>query len=295
MAQRWREGSRALEAALKLRKGGKEQIQVIMDFDHTMTCFRRMDGTNMPQSHCSIEHLSLMPDAFREGYGQLWEEQKRELAAGIWPWEMWWKRSHELMVEHGFRREWVEVAVKESGMHCRQRTLEFLKLVQANGIPVLVVSAGLREVIVEVLRQSDIDMSLVQIFANEMVFDEKGALASVSHAVTPDSKRDTGIMHAAYFEEVKRKHAVVMGDNLADCSVIEKVPGIDAFLRVGFYNIARGKWEEFEECFDLLLSNEELAATECLDMGPVIDLFHALLGMDTESHDPFLARISTSA
>ena len=25
---------------------------------------------------------------FREGYGQLWEEQKRELAAGIWPWEM---------------------------------------------------------------------------------------------------------------------------------------------------------------------------------------------------------------
>jgi len=253
-----------LEAkAARFLAAGAEHLQLIVDFDHTLTCFFAPDGSPAPMCHDVVEHSPAMPEAFREGYRQLWADQRAALARGDWRWETWWSRSHALMAAHGLQRQWLPEMVRASGMRCREGCRELFSLLRRHGIPVLIVSAGITQVIRAVLEREGVPLGEgVRVLANEMRFDEAtGALEGFSEPVLHSFNKDS-VGHRAreYFVAVGRKNAVLAGDSLGDANCLCNVPGLDGEIRVAFFNAGKhlGKRTQFEEAFDVLLSSEDL-------------------------------------
>ena len=289
-AHTWLPQRRALQCCQKLHCSAS--LQVVIDFDHTITGFRNPDGSKMVQCHDAIEHSQRMPDQLREDYQRLWEDQERGLTDGTWTWQQWWSRSHGLFVSHGLKRTWLVPIVAESGIRVRDHFLDFLKLLLEHHVPVLIVSAGITQIIAEVLRQNGVDPESVQICANEMVFNCEELLTHfTTPEITPDTKVDIGQLQQSYFARIGRKHVVVIGDSITDCDVIKKVPGVELMLLVGLYNVERGNWSAFKATFDMLLSNEALRPEEDLDFRPLIELMEVILGLRQDASDPFLQQV----
>jgi len=266
----------ALEAKLaRLRASGAKDLQVIADFDHTLTGFVLPDGQAAPMCHDIISRSPLMPKAFHTAYDQLCADQKKGLASGTWDWEGWWTRSHDLMIEHELRRQWLPDMIRASGIPCRRGCREFFELLERHAIPALIVSAGIREVITEVLLQGGIVVDSSRVVSNEMEFDaDSGLLRSFAepplhaHAKTTVSSRA-----ADYFQSIRKKHVVIMGDSLTDCDCLSGVEGVEEVIRIGFFNKRRGiDRGKYEDVFDLLLTNEDFEGADDLDLSPVLEL-----------------------
>ena len=279
----------ALQRCQELKES---QLQVVIDFDHTITGFRNADGSKMAQCHDAIEHSPKMPDLLQEDYQKLWQDQESGLEAGTWTWQEWWSRSHGLFVKHGLKHAWLPEIVANSGIRVRQHFVEFIQMLLERDVPVLIVSAGISQVIAEVLQQTGVNPSTLQICANEMVFNDCGALTHfTSPEITPDTKSSIGQLQHAYFAKIQRKHMIVIGDSITDCDVIREVSTVELALKVGLYNVDRGNWSAFQLAFDMLLSNEALRPEEDLDFKPLIELLQVILGLRQTASDPFLEQV----
>lgn len=254
----------AFEAKLaRLAAAGGQHLQLVVDFDHTLTRFFLPDGRSAPMCHDVVESSPLMPEAFRQGYKQLWADQKAGLFSNAWNWEDWWRRSHGLMTDHGLRRDWLPEMVRSSGIRCRERCGELFELLRRHQIPVLIVSAGITEVIRATMELERIPLGEnVRVVANGMLFDEgSGRLRSFSEPLVHSfSKSSVGHHARDYFESIARKHAIVVGDSVTDVDCLENVAGLDGDIRVGLFDAGkrRGQRPRYEETFDVVVSSEGL-------------------------------------
>jgi len=271
------------ERKSRLVSAGSRHLQVILDFDHTLTRFVLPSGRDAPMCHDVIENSPLMPTRFQTGFAQIWEDQREGLKQGTWSWSDWWTRSHNLMCECGLQREWIPDMIASSGLQCRGKCKELFGLCHSFDVPVMIMSAGLKDLIVEVLTQAGIDTSKVHIVANEMTFDHKtGKLQSVSEPpITSVNKRSISTRQATYFESIQRKHVLIVGDSLGDCDCLETLAGLEEALRIGFFNARKraDKLKAYEATFDFLVSNEALDAEhgEDFDCTPLMQLLTKLL------------------
>eukprot|EP00971_Amphidinium_carterae_P198373 3937098-Amphidinium_carterae.1 len=90
-----------------------------------------------------------------------------------------------------------------------------------------------------------------------------------------------GVWEARYFQSISRSSVILVGDSLRDPDSLERVPGMEHALRVGFYNahdvVKSRQKQKYASTFDMLLSTENLDPRSDLDMGPVIGLLQELL------------------
>ncbi|CAK0804518.1 unnamed protein product [Prorocentrum cordatum] len=83
--------------------------------------------------------------------------------------------------------------VTSSGLRCRAGCAELISLARRLGVPVLVVSAGIRELIVEALGREGVDVAQLRVRANGMVFGADGCLCGFEEPmVTSDNKHLVG-------------------------------------------------------------------------------------------------------
>lgn len=270
------------EVRRRIQAGGAAKLRVIFDFDHTLTRFIREDGQPAPMCHDTVERSPLMPEAFRVGYRQLWADQLVANGEGAtWPNGEWWERSHGLMIEHGLREDWLPTIARDGGLRLRQGCQELIALLAAHGVPVLVVSAGITQLIEHVLSAGGVRSDCVRVRANRMRFDQDGVLRGFEPPTLHGyAKREVADAERAYLSESPhRPHVVVVGDGLRDCEPLVGVEGVDAALRVGFFN-ARTKaaqLAQYEETFDILLSNEGIEPPEDLTLAPLADILSEIV------------------
>lgn len=265
-----------------LTAGGAGELLLVLDFDHTITTFTLGDGRRTPMCHDVVEKSPLMPQAFRDDYDRIWAEQKEGIANGNWSWERWWRRSHEIMADHGLQRQWLPEMVKDSGIVCRPGCHDLFELANALHIPVLIVSAGISDIIVEVMTRENLPLDNVRILANRMVFDEAtGLLRGFEEpALHSHGKADVGLWEKDYFESLRRKHVLLVGDSPRDVDCLEKVPGLVEDIRVGLYNPhERASMRSlYEDSFDMLLSRAPEAPVCDVDLAPLLELFVSIVG-----------------
>mmetsp|Transcript_12562 Transcript_12562/g.36134 ORF Transcript_12562/g.36134 Transcript_12562/m.36134 type:complete len:369 (+) Transcript_12562:3-1109(+) len=282
----------------KFRDAGLSDLQVIMDFDHTLTRFRLPDGRRCPMCHDVVKHSSEMPAAFALEYDEVRAALSRKLAeadAKDQDWleahfEMWWRKVHDLIRRHGLRREWIPEMLRAAGVQCRHGVRELFEALKDNEVPTLVVSAGITNFIEHTLSQEGIaccspssgssDAWRARILANDFYFDEaSGALSSFTEpTMHQHAKASTGRREAEYFRGIRRRHVLILGDSPHDCDPLVNIEGIDDTIRVGFFNKDRHDTSRavYEDVYDVLFSNEELEGGQDLDMFAIVSLLRSL-------------------
>ena len=244
------------EEKLKRINLKKDNFYVVADFDQTIT-----EGS-------SNSTWGVMANA-----GELGEEYTRkrtELYKHYRPIEIdvaisdeekskymdeWWKAHINLFYEYGLREENIKKSLKNSGLKYRVGAKKFLIKMYELKIPVIIVSAGIGNIIEEFLNLENDYYENISIVSNFIDFKDgtiSGLKGDTIHAL---NKNIVKLDEHSKMKLENRKNILLLGDGIADLKMIPKVD-IENAITVGFLDEKiEENLETFNKNFDIVLSN----------------------------------------
>ncbi|XP_060184848.1 uncharacterized protein LOC132614414 isoform X1 [Lycium barbarum] len=259
-----------------IRQAGPTKLQVIADFDATLTKYW-IDGCRGQSSHNLLQQED--PE-FNDRRQKLFDyyhplefdpaiplDEKTKLM------EEWWGKTHALLIEGGLTYNAIQNSVTKAAIAFRDGVTELFELLEEKGVPVLIFSAGLADIIEEVLKQKlHRSFKNVRIVSNRMVFDENGHLqlfkGKTIHVL---NKNEHALDMAAPLHDhcdnvnglgdekselKKRTNVLLLGDHIGDLGMSD---GLDYETRisVGFLNDrVENSLESYRKAFDILYLND---------------------------------------
>ncbi|KAJ9159700.1 hypothetical protein P3X46_025181 [Hevea brasiliensis] len=259
-----------------IRRAGPSKLQVIADFDGTLTKYM-VNGRRGQSSHGLLRQENPEFDAKRKALYEYYHplefsptipiQEKTKLM------EEWWGKTHNLLIEGGLTYDAIRESVANSAITFREGVVELFEFLEERDIPVLIFSAGLADIIEEVLRQK-VHRSFrnVKIVSNRMIFDDDGRLISFKGKLIHSlNKNEHALDMAAPVHEhlgdvdgviddsasvKKRTNVLLLGDHLGDLGMSD---GLDyeTSISVGFLNDnIENNLASYRKAFDVVYLND---------------------------------------
>ncbi|XP_042512586.1 cytosolic 5'-nucleotidase 3-like isoform X2 [Macadamia integrifolia] len=259
-----------------IRDAGPGKLQVIVDFDATLTKYW-VNGRRGQSTHNLLQQSNPEYDVKRQ---QLYEyyhplefsptipiEEKTMLM------EEWWGKSHALLIEGGLTYGDIKKSVANATLEFRDGVVELFTYLEERGVPVLIFSAGLADIIEEVLSQKlHKSFKNVKIVSNRMIFDNDGHLVSFrGKTIHVLNKNEHAIDMAAPMHDQlggidgptndnylvkKRTNVLLLGDHLGDLGMSDGL-NYENRITVGFLNNdVENSLEIYQRAFDVVCLND---------------------------------------
>lgn len=258
--------ARVEEIICGLIKGGAAKLQLITDFDMTLSRFSH-NGKRCPSCHNVIDNCKYISDECRK---KLYELKEKYYAIEIDP-ELtnkekypfmveWYTKSHTLLIEQRLNRNKLEEVVKNSDIMLKEGYETFFDKLNEHTIPVFIFSAGLGDVLEEAIRQSGVYYPNVKVVSNFMDFDENGVIKGFKgELIHVYNKHDGALRRTEYFSHLKENsNIVLLGDSLGDLSMADGVPNVENILKIGYLNDkVEELLEKYMDSYDIVLVKDE--------------------------------------
>ncbi|XP_062302476.1 cytosolic 5'-nucleotidase 3-like [Osmerus eperlanus] len=257
---------RVEEILLAMQKAGSNTLQVISDFDMTLTRFA-YNGKRCPTCHNILDNSKLISEDCKEKLKELLHtyypieidstlsaEQKLPLMVE------WWTKAHTLLIEQRIRKDWLAQVVQESEAKLRDGFQLFFDHLQEHSVPLLIFSAGIGDVLEEVIRQAGVFHPNVKVFSNYMDFDEAGILrAFKGELIHIYNKREGALLNSDHFQELSHRHNILLlGDSLGDLNMADGVHNTENILKIGYLNDkVEERKQSYLNAFDIVLLKDE--------------------------------------
>ena len=254
---------------------GPQALAVTTDFDRTMT------GANSVSAHGVIECADVLSSAYCERSKELFDKYyKIECDPNMAMEEKfpfmreWYESNHDATIKEGLQLSMIKTAVAQNvennSLHMRSGAIDLYGRLQAAGVPLLVFSAGLANVIEEVLEQKCGAIApTTRVVANRMMFDKSGLLVSYSEPLIHMFNKNAAAVGPV--EGPHRPCHLLLGDSMGDLTMCDGAdPPPSVLLKVGFLNLHVDKnRERYMDGYDLVIPNDG-------SMDPVLDILSEL-------------------
>ncbi len=242
----------------QIKEDGADSIQVVSDFDKTLTT-AFIEGKKIMSTYAILREMKyLSPDYAKKAFALFDKYHPYEIATDLSfeerrkKMDEWWDEHLKLMIKSGINRGvFIDIAQKNY-VRTRKGLKKFVALLNENKIPLLIFSAGLGDMIREVLKKNNLLKDNIKIIANFFKFDKDGKVSidGYEHDIVHVFNKNT-ISHDEDISE--RKNVILLGDNLDDLGMIKGIT-YDTLLKIGFLNekIEERK-EEYMKNFDITI------------------------------------------
>jgi len=260
----------ALSAKLAaLAAGGRQSLQLIMDFDRTISTHFYSPGVKGASCHGVVESR-WTGDArakaleYNEYYYPI-EVGALPVAEKVPFMREWYERINALILASGVSRSEIADLAASAPLRLRAGATELLDWADAHGVPVTVFSAGIADVAEAVLRAKWRPGGLppgVRVVSNRMAFasdDPAAAVAGFGPVLHMFNKTFSVLAEfdPAWAAAVAgRRHVVLVGDGLGDAAMAD---GLDAavVLRAGLVNVDVDRNAHlYAPLFDVLITGD---------------------------------------
>nr|XP_044991474.1 cytosolic 5'-nucleotidase 3A isoform X3 [Jaculus jaculus] len=266
--------TRVEEIICGLIKGGATKLQIITDFDMTLSRFS-YNGKRCPTCHNIIDNCKLVTDECRKKLLQLKEQYYAiEVDPDLtveekYPYMVeWYTKSHGLLIEQAIPKAKLREIVEESDVMLnwlvppsyREGYEDFFDKLQQHSIPVFIFSAGIGDVLEEVIRQAGVYHSNVKVVSNFMDFDENGVLKGFKgELIHVFNKHDGALKNTDYFSQLKdNSNIILLGDSQGDLQMADGVANVEHILKIGYLNDRVDELlEKYMDSYDIVLVKEE--------------------------------------
>lgn len=242
----------------------KDNYYVVLDFDKTITNKNSLD--------------SWMAIADFEIYGKEFKKQIEKLNAKYEPIELdytlddvtkeqymeqWYQKSMDILYQYQLTYSKLQKALQKETMHFRKGAKEFLDKLQQEKVPVIILSAGIGNVIEEFLKKQKCYHNNIYIISNFIQFKEDKMQKFTDPMLHSMNKKVKGSLPEKLQNIIKEKQYVILcGDIIEDIQMIEKEE-LDKAITIGFLN---NKLEEnltfYNQNFDIVLTEEDACFQE---------------------------------
>ncbi|KAG7231738.1 hypothetical protein INR49_009982 [Caranx melampygus] len=240
----------------------RDPERIITDFDMTLSKFA-INGKRCPTCHNIIDNCKLVTEECRQKLLQLKntyypiEIDPNLTMEEKYPFMVeWYFKSHSLLVEQRIEKDKLPEVVRESDAALREGYEQFFDRLQQHNVPVFIFSAGLGDVLEEIIHQAGVYHPNVKVVSNFMDFDDNGFKGELIHVY---NKRESALRNTEYFKQQKDySNIVLMGDSLGDLSMADGASSVENILKIGFLN---DKVEElldkYMDSYDIVLVKDE--------------------------------------
>ncbi|KAJ3217710.1 hypothetical protein HDU67_007406 [Dinochytrium kinnereticum] len=199
---------------------GQSGLHIISDFDMTMTKWFKDRSDVLYKKYYPIEisHTASKTDKFKAM-------------------EEWWIKAHELIVELKLTKPDLTTMIQQTPVTFRPELSNVIKRSAEAQIPFLVFSAGLYDIIREILERADLKPPSLHVVSNRMKFDDNdvciGFHDPLIHVMNKNEAKVEGSPYADTL--TGRDQIILMGDSLGDLQMAEGLKP-KTLLTIGFLN-----------------------------------------------------------
>jgi 5'-nucleotidase len=252
----------------ELIHGGIDKLQVITDFDFTLTKQHLPNGEKVLTSFGIFNACKHLPPHYVEESYKLYKKYRPlEINPHISKEEKtiymieWWVKTGELLNGFEFDMSEVDEITVNAAKTLRDGSFELFRDLAECEIPVLVFSAGLGDCVVSVLKSANVFYPNVKVISNFLKFHEDtkildGLKDKLIHAF---NKNEHALEGTDYYDQVhSRDHVIVMGDSLGDSAMADGVPSQSSVLKIGFlYDHPEQNLAAYTTHFDIVLVDDQ--------------------------------------
>lgn len=249
-----------------LIKGGAMKLQIITDFDMTLSRFSYR-GKRCPTCHNVIDNCKHVSDECREKLLELKEKYYAiEIDPGLtieekFPYMVeWYTQSHRLLVEQALLKADLKEIVEESDVMLKEGYERFFGKLQEHGIPVFIFSAGIGDVLEEIMRQAGVYYPNIKVVSNFMDFDDNGVLKGFKgDLIHVFNKHDGALKNTEYFNQLKdNSNIILLGDSQGDLRMADGIANVEHILKIGYLNDrVNDLLDEYMDSYDIVLVRDE--------------------------------------
>jgi HAD superfamily hydrolase (TIGR01544 family) len=203
----------------------------------------------------------------------------------------WWTASNGALLDEKAKLETLFEAVSYAKMSLRPGFCTVAQLAYQYDIPIVVFSAGITQIIEEILRKlekTDLLLPNVHVIANDLIMDENNVVVAFKDPLIQSlNKKDTSVKLVRestqeWFEPLKsRKNVLLMGDNLGDSNMSDGYDGDEdvCIIKVGFLNANEHVLlDQYKKAFDIVVLHDG-------PMVPVATFLQDIIGERPVKHD----------
>ncbi len=217
-----------------MQMDGAEKLNIVSDFDFTMTQFW-LNGKRGASCHKVIEDCGLLTEDYHRNaqavqlkYYPLEVDPTLDAVTRTNYMIEWVFEAHKLLCKSGLTKEKIQTAVTNSianqGVALRDKVASFFSLLNEFNVPFLIFSAGIADVLEEILRQyvGELNHELVHVISNRCEFH--GPNHTLSEMLEPClhvfNKKSSAFLDTPYFQRPdlpNRTNLLLIGDSLGFC------------------------------------------------------------------------------
>ncbi|XP_078012162.1 7-methylguanosine phosphate-specific 5'-nucleotidase isoform X2 [Phascolarctos cinereus] len=246
------------EIIRSLRKGGCNKLQVISDFDMTLTRFG-FNGKRCPTSYNILDNSKLISEEC--------QKKLKDLLHYYYPIEIdpnrtvkekfplmveWWTKAHNLLCQQKIQKYQIAQIVRDSDA--------MLSTLYRSNIPLLIFSAGIGDILEEIIRQMNVFHPNIHVVSNYMDFDESGFLQGFKGNLIHTFNKNSSVLEdSKYFEQLQAKtNILLLGDSMGDLTMADGVSSVGNILKIGFLNDkVEERRERYMDSYDIVLEKDE--------------------------------------
>ena len=197
-----------------------EDIYLVFDFDRTIT------RGNSETSWSIIENSSLIDRGYKLDSRKLYNYYRRiEIdnyisdSAKNMLMEQWTRKQLKLLSKYNMNEELFRQLMLYNKLKFRNGVDTFFKKMNDLNIPIIIVSAGLGNIVFESLKQNNCLYNNVHLISNMLKF-ENNLIEIEGNLVNSTNKNNIPISNNIYNEIKNKKSIILFGDQISDLSVL---------------------------------------------------------------------------
>ncbi|KAM4843154.1 7-methylguanosine phosphate-specific 5'-nucleotidase [Thomomys bottae] len=263
---RMRQPRRVQEVVSALRRAGGHRLQVISDFDMTLSRFA-CNGQRCPSSHNILDNSKIISEECRKELSALLHhyypieiDPQRTIKEKLPHMVEWWTKAHKLLCQQRIHKSQIAQVVQESAAMLREGYKTFFNTLHQNNIPLFIFSAGIGDILEEIIRQMGMLHSNIHIVSNYMDFNEEGFLQGFKGQLIHTYNKNSSVCeNSSYFQQLQGKtNILLLGDSMGDLTMADGVPGVQNILKIGFLNDkVEERRERYLDAYDIVLEKDE--------------------------------------
>lgn len=236
----------------------KENFYIVADFDKTITSLESCDSWDASGKRLGdefqkeVNRLYEMYRPIEVSYKLPIEEKKQAM-------KTWYEECMELYYQYHLTKEKLSNSIKESNLQFREGAKELLEQANKNDIPVIILSAGIGNVIEQFLKENKCYFENMYIISNFIEFDAEGNMKKFDNNKIIHTLNKTMEHHLpAQWEEKlqKKKYALLFGDLIEDLNMISTKQKENA-ITVGFLEKnVKENLDRYRQNFDVVLTRK---------------------------------------
>jgi 5'-nucleotidase len=247
----------------KISKINKNKLFVISDFDRTLSKLF-VDGKRHNSLIAQIRDVEYLGKDYSKKAFELYDNYSSYLKNVNLPFELkikkvkeWWEQHIKLLVSYGLDKNIISKINNKRNIKLRFGVPEFLKKLNLNKIPFLIISSAVGDMIKFILEDNNCYYSNLNIFSNFFKYDSNNKVLGYNSKVVHSLSKSDVKVNTDFSNKIKdKKHIILIGDMISDIRMKDSFD-YDVFISIGFLNENMDqKLENYMNNFDVVITND---------------------------------------